>query len=666
MAEQPPPDPTADPLDAGLAAAFGPDSGPPLPAGGGVVQALAAHLPSAPPVRLREPHPGPPAPAGGPGPAGPPEGPPGPAGRYRLEGEIARGGMGAILRGRDTELGREVAVKVLLETHRGRTELVQRFVEEAQIAGQLQHPGVPPVYELGQFGDRRPYFAMKLVRGQTLAALLAARRDVAEDRPRFVGIFEQVCQTLAYAHARGVIHRDLKPANVMVGSFGEVQVMDWGLAKVLHPGGLAEEAEGPPAQGAGVTDTGGSDAAARERVGSATQAGAVLGTPAYMAPEQARGEVGRVDERADVFGLGALLCEILTGRPPFTGQGAEAQRQAQQGQLADACARLDGCGADTELIALAKRCLAPEPRERPRDAGAVAAAVTAYQAGVQERLRRAELERAAAGAKAAAERRARRALVGLAAALLCLVAGAGAAGLWYQRHLAEQERQRAEQERAVNADLDQVAGWLGDGKWAEARAALERAEGRVAGGGPADLRRRVRQMRDDLDLVAALDRIRSQGAAVPVEMIHGADLCRLLERYAAAARFYGDAFAAEPKLADDLKAGHRYDAACSAARAGCGEGEDAAGLKEAERARLRRQAHAWLRADLAAWARRLEGGPAQDRPAVVAKLRHWQGDGDLAGLRDRAALAKLPAEEREAWQKLWAEVEALLKKWERS
>jgi hypothetical protein len=153
-----------------------------------------------PRVRLREPHPEPPAPLR-PGPAELPEGPPGPAGRYRLEGEIARGGMGAILRGRDTALGREVAVKVLLETHRGRTELVQRFVEEAQIAGQLQHPGVPPVYELGQFGDRRPYFAMKLVRGQTLAALLAARPDLAEDRPRFVGIFEQVCQTLPGAVA---------------------------------------------------------------------------------------------------------------------------------------------------------------------------------------------------------------------------------------------------------------------------------------------------------------------------------------------------------------------------------------------------------------------------------------------------------------------------------
>src|SRR5207245_10308770 len=110
-----------------------------------------------------------------------------------------------------------------------------------QIAGQLQHPGIAPVYELGQFPDKRPYFTMKLVKGKTLAALLAARKDPAEDRARFVGVFAQVCQTLAYAHARGVIHRDLKPRHVMVGSFGEVQVMDWGLAKVLAQGGVADE-----------------------------------------------------------------------------------------------------------------------------------------------------------------------------------------------------------------------------------------------------------------------------------------------------------------------------------------------------------------------------------------------------------------------------------------
>jgi hypothetical protein len=146
--------------------------------------------------------------------------------RYQLFGEIARGGMGVVFKGRDPDLGRDLAVKVLLSSRHDKPELVRRFVEEAQIGGQLQHPGIVPVYELGAFADQRPYFTMKLVKGRTLASLLDERRSPAYDLPRFLSIFESICQTIAYAHARGVIHRDLKPSNVMVGSFGEVQVMD--------------------------------------------------------------------------------------------------------------------------------------------------------------------------------------------------------------------------------------------------------------------------------------------------------------------------------------------------------------------------------------------------------------------------------------------------------
>jgi serine/threonine protein kinase len=134
--------------------------------------------------------------------------------------------MGVVLKGRDTDLGRDLAVKVLLDRHSDDPAMVCRFIEEAQIAGQLQHPGVVPVYELGCFGGRRPYFAMKLVKGCTLAEVLAGRPDPTADRPRLLAVFLQVAQTVAYAHARGVIHRDLKPSNIMVGAFGEVQVMD--------------------------------------------------------------------------------------------------------------------------------------------------------------------------------------------------------------------------------------------------------------------------------------------------------------------------------------------------------------------------------------------------------------------------------------------------------
>ena len=255
-----------------------------------------------------------------------------------------------------------------------------------------------PVYELGAFVDRRPYFTMKLVKGRTLADVLDARSDPAADRPRLLGIFLQVCQTVAYAHARGVIHRDLKPSNVMVGSFGEVQVMDWGLAKVLPKGGVDDDDE------AGKVEVHETIIATARSAGSdsdLSQAGSVLGTPAYMAPEQARGEIDRVDERADVFALGSILCEILTGEPAFLGRSAgEIQRKAARGELADAFARLDACGADAELVAVAFACLAAEPEDRPREAGGVAAWLSSYLAGVQERLRAAELARAAESARA--------------------------------------------------------------------------------------------------------------------------------------------------------------------------------------------------------------------------------------------------------------------------
>lgn len=124
-------------------------------------------------------------------------------GRYRVDGEIARGGMGAVLRGRDTDLGRELAIKVLLDSHKDKPDVIQRFVEEAQIGGQLQHPGIAPLYELGQFKDKRPFFAMKLVKGETLASLLAKRKRTEDNRTELLGVFEQICQTMAYVHSRG-------------------------------------------------------------------------------------------------------------------------------------------------------------------------------------------------------------------------------------------------------------------------------------------------------------------------------------------------------------------------------------------------------------------------------------------------------------------------------
>jgi serine/threonine-protein kinase len=368
-----------------------------------------------------------------------------PGGRYRVEGEIARGGMGAIFKGHDTELGRDIALKVLLESHAEKSSLAQRFVEEARIAGQLQHPGITPVYEMGKLADRRPYFTMKLVKGETLKALLEKRQDPGHDRPRFLKIFEQVCQTLSYAHARGVIHRDLKPANVMVGAFGEVQVMDWGLAKVLARGQDAIPAPGPSNEAATLIRTGRGDTPESM---SHTQTGCALGTPAYMPPEQALGETDRLDARADVFGLGSILCEILTGRPPYEGPDQDAVvRKSIRGDLADAFSHLDTCGADPEIIHLARRCLAVEPAARPNNAGALTKELTAYLESVEARLRQAELAGAEARARAFEESKRRRLSLALAGSILAMALLVSGGWVWLASQRAEQARQQAADEQ---------------------------------------------------------------------------------------------------------------------------------------------------------------------------------------------------------------------------
>jgi serine/threonine-protein kinase len=544
-------DATRDPLDRGLAAAFGPG-----PAARGVLETLANSFGSVPRVLLRDTDARYEGPLVKPASTEVPDAP----GRYQLFGEIARGGMGAVLKGRDNDLGRELAVKVLLEQHRENPELVRRFVEEAQIGGQLQHPGIVPVYELGTFPDRRPYFAMKLVKGRTLAAILSERNDPHDDLPRFLGIFEQVAQTVAYAHARGVIHRDLKPSNVMVGSFGEVQVMDWGLAKVLAEGGVADEQKrtSAPVDESMIRTV---------RSGSAqdeSQAGSVLGTPAYMAPEQAAGDVDRVDRRADVFGLGSILCEVLTGQPAYTGAiGHEVFRQALRGDTAAACARLDGCGADAELLALARNCLAFTQADRPRDAGVVAARLRAYLAGVQDRLHAAELARVAAQARAAEEARRRRLTVALAAALLGMAALVGGGWAWAARQRAER---LAATGREVNAALAEAADLRGQARampigdlarWDQALAAARHAASLLARGeGDAELHRRVRALLETLTREQSEAQARAEAAerdlAAPDHEAYSDDQDRAQREtdYAAAFRNYGiDVDALDPAVA---------------------------------------------------------------------------------------------------------------------
>jgi eukaryotic-like serine/threonine-protein kinase len=273
-------------------------------------------------------------------------------------------------------------------------------------------------------------------------------------------------------------------------------------------------------------------------------AGTVLGTPAYMAPEQAQGDVELVDQRADVFGLGAILCEILTGRPPYTGKSAEVQHKAQTANLEEAYTRLDACRADAELSGLAKRCLAAKPWDRPADAGKVAGEITAYRNSVTERLRQAELQRAAAEArtveeartrkmaegKAAEERKRRQVTLAFAAVVLALVVigGSGAAWWWQEKTAAE---------RDVEAALAEATTHREGGRWPEARAALEHAAGRLGTWGLKDLRERVHQAQLDSDLVATLDEVRlaqsDKGAGKAV------DAKGTNDRYAQAFRTYG-------------------------------------------------------------------------------------------------------------------------------
>ena len=276
--------------------------------------------------------------------------------------------MGVVYRARDTALGsrcrRQAAVRALPGRLRGRPALPH----EARITGQLQHPGIPAVHQVGTLADGRPFLAMKLIKGSTLEDILKYRPDPAADRGRRLAIFEAVCQAVGYAHAHHVIHRDLKPANVMVGAFGEVQVMDWGLAKVLG------EATRPQrcADGGGDAGVDAGQPRAECRVAHPSrQPGRHAGVHPAGAGDAGRSR--RSNQRSDVFGLGAILAVILTGKPPYVGESPEAIRvQAVRGKLDDCFARLDASGAEPELVALCKQCLAFEPADRPADAGAVA------------------------------------------------------------------------------------------------------------------------------------------------------------------------------------------------------------------------------------------------------------------------------------------------------
>jgi len=276
---------------------------------------------------------------------------------YRLGIVLGEGGMAVIYDAHDPTLGRSVAVKVMKPELAGDPDLQSRFLHEARILGQLEHPGVVPVFSAGSLPGVGPFYAMKKVRGRTLREILRgmSQRDFGDRRhtARFVDIFEKVCQTVAYAHSAGILHRDLKPENIMVDEFGVVVVLDWGLSKKLT-------------------------ASAEEQGIVATQVGMVKGTPAYMSPEQASGSTAEVNFRTDVFALGIILYEILTGALPFSGHSrTEVMEKVIYHDPAPP--RKLNRQASRTLAAVCMKALSKDPAKRYESAQGLAADIRLYR-----------------------------------------------------------------------------------------------------------------------------------------------------------------------------------------------------------------------------------------------------------------------------------------------
>jgi serine/threonine-protein kinase len=298
-------------------------------------------------------------------------GPPPDGMRYRVLRPHAQGGLGVVSVARDTELGREVALKEIQAGHAKDAISRDRFVREAEITGGLEHPGIVPVYGLGRYDDGRPYYAMRFIRGESLQEAIKKlhMHQAGYSLRGLLTRFVAACNAIAYAHSRGVIHRDIKPSNVMLGPYGETLVVDWGLAKVI-----------------GRESTDGEDSASAELTfrppsgdSSATQAGSALGTPAFMSPEQARGEVTNLGPATDIYSLGATLYTLLTGRPPIQGRTtAELLENVRLGNWKPA--RQLQPNAPKPLDAIAGKALAMKLRDRYGTALELAAEVERWLA----------------------------------------------------------------------------------------------------------------------------------------------------------------------------------------------------------------------------------------------------------------------------------------------
>ena len=392
--------------------------------------------------------------------------------RYVQRGELARGGMGMILRVWDEDLRRELAMKVVLgesgQAAAGEIppKVLGRFLEEAQVTGQLDHPGIVPVHELGLDERGAVFFTMRLVKGRDLKEIfeLVQRGDPEWPLTRVLWVVLKVCEAMAYAHSKGVIHRDLKPANVMVGRFGEVYVMDWGLARVLgQPDRHDVRLRTEETSLSFVQSERRADASHSADSVLFTMDGDVVGTPAYMAPEQARGEIERLGARSDVYSLGAMLYHLLTGEMPFVTPGVRvSQHVVLRWALEGPPKPVSALRADVpeELVAICEKAMAREPEQRYADTGALGEDLRAY---LENRVVKAHRRGAWVELRKWVQRNRALALAWSAAGLVALLGLATTAGVQVRgRRVAEDARALAQaNERAARdnqAEAERQAG----------------------------------------------------------------------------------------------------------------------------------------------------------------------------------------------------------------
>ncbi|MEM7601402.1 MAG: serine/threonine-protein kinase, partial [Verrucomicrobiota bacterium] len=382
---------------------------------------------------------------------------------------IARGGMGAILEADDCKFGRKIAVKVMLSEADSDDEQRSRFVQEAAVLGRLEHPNIVPVHDLGRDSNGDLYYTMKLVKGQTLQAILDSLRlrdaeaIIHYPLDQLLDIFRKVCDAIAFAHSEKIIHRDLKPENIMVGEFGEVLVMDWGLSKIL---GADRDATKDNTDHS-VPDVSDDESSSEEEL-LATLEGSILGTPRYMSPEQATGDVAAMDTYSDIYALGGILYAVLTLNPPVNGDSLyEVLSKVEQGTIPPpiiyetdrdnrmketstnrglkALPHLPNGRIPASLSAVALKALSLKKTERYENVIALGTEIESWQRGFATLAERASLAKQVG---LLVKRNKGVAITGCAAWILLLALGA-----WFIFNLKAKEQEAlAESERASKAE----------------------------------------------------------------------------------------------------------------------------------------------------------------------------------------------------------------------